>query len=205
MDIALFDFDGTLTSTDTFSRFLYFSSGPLRTAAGAIVLGPLLFGFKLGLVTGSQLRRASAAFCFRGREVEDVAACGRRYAQTFDTILRPVAMGRLHQHLAKGDRVAIVSASLAVYLRPWSEPLGVDLLCTELEECGGRHTGRFLCECFGEEKARLVRARYDLGSFENVYAYGDTADDHALLRLANKRYFGGQEVPLSVPVESLSQ
>jgi len=66
------------------------------------------------------------------------------------------------------------------------------------------HTGRFLDgDCSGEEKARRVRARYVLGEYERIYAYGDTAEDHALLRLASTRYFRGREVDPSVPVESL--
>jgi HAD superfamily hydrolase (TIGR01490 family) len=205
MDLALFDFDGTLTTTDTFSRFMYFSSGPARIALGTLVLGPLLVGFRSGLVSGRTLRRASAAFCFRGRAVEDVARLGRRYAQTFEPLLRPEAMARLRGHQAKGDRVAIVSASLSVYLVPWTEAQGVDLLCTELEERGGVHTGGFRgSDCAGEEKARRVRARYDLKSYATIYAYGDTHEDHPLLRLATKRYFCGRELDPTVPLESLT-
>ena len=100
MDLALFDFDGTLTTTDTFSRFMYFSSGPARIALGTVMVGPLLLGYRRGLVSGRTLRRASAAFCFRGRAAEDVARDGRRYAQTFGSILRPEAMERLRSHQA---------------------------------------------------------------------------------------------------------
>jgi hypothetical protein len=46
----------------------------------------------------------------------------------------------------------------------------------------------------GEEKARRIRERYDVGSYEVVYAYGDTKEDEAMLALAHKRVFRWQEV-----------
>jgi HAD superfamily phosphoserine phosphatase-like hydrolase len=116
-------------------------------------------------------------------------------------VVRPEAIDKLHFHLAKGDRVAIVSASLSTYLRPWSEPLGVDLLCSELGARHGLHTGGYEGkDCAGEEKARRVRAFYDLRSFDDIYAYGDTVEDHALLTLANHRYFRGNKLDSSMPV-----
>jgi phosphatidylglycerophosphatase C len=204
VDLALFDFDGTLTTKDTFKGFIYFSSGPVRTAVGSVALSPLVLGYRQGVVSGATLRRAAAAFCFRGRAVEDLDRHGRRYARTFDAILRPTALARLEWHRAKGDRIAIVSASLSTYLRPFAESRNVELISTELEARGGVHTGFFRGgDCSGEEKARRVRARYALDEFENIHAYGDTREDHALLRLANKRYFCGREVDPRVPVESL--
>lgn len=205
MDLALFDFDGTLTTKDTFRGFIYFSTGRLRTALGSVALAPLVIGYEHGVVPGSTLRRAAAAFCFRGRAEEDIARHGRRYALNFDAWLRLEAMSRLRWHQEKGDRVAVVSASLSAYLRPWTESVGVELISSELEARGGVHTGRLVDgDCSGEEKARRVRARYALGEYEHVYAYGDTREDHALLRLADRRYFRGREVAPGVPVESLA-
>ena len=203
VDLALFDFDGTLTTKDTFSGFIYGSSGRLRTTVGSVVLAPLVLGYRQGVVPGATLRRAAAAFCFRGRAVEDVERDGRRYARTFDAILRPTALARLDWHQKRGDRIVIVSASLSAYLRPFAESLGVELICTELDARGGVHTGFFRGgDCSAEEKARRVRERYALDEYETIHAYGDTREDHALLRLANKRYFCGREVDPSVPVES---
>jgi phosphatidylglycerophosphatase C len=205
-DLALFDFDGTLTTGDTFRPFIYFSSSRLRTLAGSVLLAPLLLGYRHGLVSGAQLRRAAISFCFRRRSVAEIADHGRRFAQTLDQVIRPEALARLRWHQAKGDQVAIVSASLSVYLRPWSEPLGVDLLCSELESKDGLHTGHHAgLDCSGEEKARRVRARYDLQSFDTIYAYGDTLEDQALLTLAHRRYFRWRELDSSVALDAALQ
>ena len=55
--------------------------------------------------------------------------------------------------------------------------------------------GRCLgADCTGAEKARRVAARYVLDSYSDIYAYGDTQEDLALLRLATKPHFRGHEV-----------
>ena len=38
MNIALFDFDGTVTFKDTFIPFIYFAASPRRIALGAVLL-----------------------------------------------------------------------------------------------------------------------------------------------------------------------
>lgn len=46
-----------------------------------------------------------------------------------------------------------------------------------------RLTGRYRDgDCCGEAKATRVSQRFALARFANVYAYGDSPEDHALLR-----------------------
>ena len=89
----------------------------------------------------------------------------------------------------------VVSASLDAYLVPWCRPLGLDLICTELEISDGRLTGRYVQgDCWGDEKVRRIRERLTLDDYDTVYAYGDTEDDRAMLDLADRKYFRWQEV-----------
>lgn len=104
-------------------------------------------------------------------------------------------LSKIRWHRAQGDDVAIVSASLAPYLRHWCERVGVERLSTELESRSGILTGRYVgADCAGPEKARRVRARFELAKYAIIYAYGDTAEDAQLLALAHQRFFRGREV-----------
>lgn len=196
MNLALFDFDGTITSADTFTPFVRFAAGRTRTILGTALLAPMILGYELGLVPAPQMRAAAAHVCFRGRREAEVQELGGRYSETMARVIRPEALDKIRWHLANGDVVVVVSASLAVYLRPWCAGLGLDLICTELEARAGTLTGRYADgDCTGGEKARRVLARYDLHQYSTVYAYGDTSEDSELLALANKRYLRWQELP----------
>jgi HAD superfamily hydrolase (TIGR01490 family) len=195
-NLALFDFDGTITSSDTFAPFIVYAGEPARIAIGRVVLAPLIVAYKLRMLSATRMRRSAAHFVFRGRREAEVREAGREYSRTrLAEVLRPHALERIRWHQAQGDEVVVVSASLDVYLSDWCRQLDVDLICTELEAQQGVLTGRYRNgDCSGPEKAKRVRERYDLQRFGVVYAYGDTREDDALLRLASKRFYRWREL-----------
>ena len=195
MNLALFDFDGTITSADTFTPFIRFVASPRRLLFGRLLLSPMVAGYRLGLVPGTTLRSAAARLCFFGRLEADILELGARYAETMHLVVRPAVLDKVRWHQAQGDTVVVVSASLAPYLRRWCDKLGVELICTELESAAGTLTGRYAGgDCSGQEKARRVRERYDLARYPVIYAYGDTSEDRELLGLAHRRYLNGVEL-----------
>jgi phosphatidylglycerophosphatase C len=196
MDLALFDFDGTITTGDTFRPFVSLAGGRTRLALGTALLGPMIIGYELGWVRASRMRAAAAYFCFRGRREQEMRELGARYAKTLPQRFRPEALARIRWHEQRGDTIVVVSASLRLYLEPLCKELQLDLICTELEQHGDILTGRYHgADCTGPEKARRVRAKFDFSRFATVYAYGDTLEDAELLDLATRRYFRFRELP----------
>jgi phosphatidylglycerophosphatase C len=195
-NLALFDFDGTITFKDSFTPFILYAVEPTRIAIGKVVLSPMIVAYKLGLVRTSLMRATVVGFGFRGKREADVRELGLSYArEKLSAITSPRALERIGWHKAQGDAVVVVSASLDVYLSEWCKEVGVDLICTELEARGGILTGRYRDgDCTGKEKARRVRERYDLRVYEVVYAYGDTKEDEAMLALAHKPFFQWREI-----------
>jgi len=194
MNLALFDFDGTITHADSFTPFVCFAVPRARVVLGALALAPLILGYKLGWISGTRMRSAIVRVGFWGRKRADVLALGAEYSRTrIAPLLRPEMLERIAWHRERGDTVVIVSASLAAYLRPWCNELGLELICSELELRGERLTGRYANgDCTAHEKARRVRERYELASYPVIYAYGDTAEDREMLGLAHERFFRGK-------------
>lgn len=195
MNLALFDFDGTITVADSFTPFIYLAASRTRTALGTLLLSPMILGYRLGLVPGTRMRAAVARVCFWRRRAAEVQALGVAYSRTLQRLVRPEALDKIRWHQQNGDVVVVVSASLGVYLRAWCEEHGLDLICTELEAEQGVLTGRYAGgDCTAGEKARRVLSRYDVSQYAVVYAYGDTIEDNELLGLASKRYLRWQEL-----------
>jgi HAD superfamily hydrolase (TIGR01490 family) len=194
--LALFDFDGTITVADTFTPFILRAVEPRRLALGKVALSPVVAAYKLRLLPATRMRRAIVAFGFRGRASAEVRAQGLEYSRShLPSVVRPRALERVQWHQTQEDEVAVVSASLDVYLSDWCQQLGVALICTELEERDGTLTGRYRGgDCTGAEKARRVRQRYDLQRFSSIFAYGDTPEDSAMLALADQRYYRSPEL-----------
>jgi phosphatidylglycerophosphatase C len=203
MDLALFDFDGTVTTKGTYPGFVRFAVRPRRKVVGGIILSPLIVGYRGGLVSDRAIRKALSRIGFWGEEPERLRWLGEQYAnEVLPKLIRPVAFEKIAWHKARGDRVVVVSASLDVYLQPWCRSLGVEVICTQLEVSDGRLTGRYVGgDCCGETKARRIRERYCLDDYETISAYGDTEEDRQMLEMANRKFFRWQEVR-SVPAVS---
>jgi phosphatidylglycerophosphatase C len=196
MDLALFDFDGTITTRGTYPEFVRFAARPARKIVGGVLLAPLILGYRVGFVSDRTVRAAISRVAFWRADPNRLKALGERFAtDVLPGTVRSEAFERIRWHQARGDRVVVVSAALDVYLEPWGLVHGVDVICTRLEVVGGRCTGRYVRgDCCGDEKARRARERYTLGEFEMVYAYGDTDEDQAMLAMADRPYYRWREV-----------
>jgi HAD superfamily hydrolase (TIGR01490 family) len=196
MNLALFDFDGTITKREMFGDFMQLVVPSRRFAIGRIALAPLIVGYKLGMVSGNRVRSRVVDFGLRGADQAHVEAMGERFSrEVLPAALRPQAVERINWHKAQGDTVVVVSGAFDLYLSHWCARHGLELLCSALESSDGVMTGRYEGEqCVGEEKARRVRERYDLAGYPVVYAYGDTHEDLDLLELADRRYYRWREV-----------
>lgn len=196
MNLALFDFDGTITHREMLPAFVRFAVPPARLRVWSWLLAPWVIGYRLGWVSGVSIRAMIARAGFRGMREADYRAAGERFARdALPPVLRPEAMARIDWHRARGDTVVVVSGAFDVYLVPWCRTHGLDLICSSLEVVDGALTGRYAgAQCVREEKARRVRERYDTAVFDEVYAYGDTPEDHALLAMAQHRWYRGEPV-----------
>jgi len=194
-DLALFDFDGTITFSDTFTPFLYFASHRAQILRQSLLLAPKILTYKLGLLPATRMRALAVGAAFRGRSETELRGLGETYAErVLPGVIRPHALERIRWHQQRGDRVVVVSASLAVYVRAWARPLELDVIATELSADRGVITGSYADgDCTGLEKARRVEAKYPLADYAKVYAYGDTSEDEALLALASERYYRWQK------------
>lgn len=196
MNLALFDFDGTITHCDTFTPFIKKAVTPRRLRLGGLLLLPSLLGYRLGLLSGTFVRKQVVYIGLKGMSNHQLQTLGETHAKTFlPQVIRKEAIDRIQWHLQAGDRVVVVSASLDLYLKPWCETMGVELICSQLEVKANVLTGRYdKKDCSGEEKVRRVTSLVQLTEYKTIYAYGDTKEDTALLGIADEKYFQWQKI-----------
>lgn len=196
MNIALFDFDGTLTDCDCFTAFIRFATPKWRLWPATLMVTPMFLLYKVGMLKTTRLRALMVWLAFAGRREDKVKRQGEIFAREYiPTHLRPKMLERLLNHVDQDDAVAMVSASLSVYLKPFCLETGIECLSSELASHNGRLTGRYVgSDCTAEQKVARVRSRFDLDHYATVYAYGDTPEDDAMLALADVKFYQGREV-----------
>lgn len=191
MAIAIFDFDGTIISRDSLPDFLIRTCGwkvfLLRLPWIVLLKGAALTGF---LSTHRAKELVISSF-LRGMRTDEFRQACLEYASRIPAFVYPAALDEIRRHQEKGNKIAIISASVPDWIRPWAQTIGIRLVeGTELEVKGQMLTGRFSTpNCKGSEKVRRLRRLYPDFASETLYVYGDSSGDKELLALANVPYY----------------
>ena len=202
-----FDFDGTLTTSDTLLEFIRYAKGTGRFLIVFLMYSPLLVLMKLHLFPNWKAKQLIFAHLFAGMRIEKFDALCRDFAEEYQHLLRPKGVTLVHEALVAGAQVFIVSASIDNWVRPFFKVRGLDgvrVLGTQIEVIDGRLTGKFKSNnCYGEEKvhritealsaptstsspasaAPFVRSQYE------IEAFGDSRGDKEMLTFADKGHY----------------
>ena len=210
--IYCFDFDGTLTTSDTLLEFIKYAKGTGRFLMVFLMYSPLLVLMKLHLYPNWKAKQQIFAHLFAGMRIEKFDALCRGFAEESQHLLRPKGITLVHEALVAGAKVFIVSASIDNWVRPFFKVRGLDgvrVLGTQIEVIDGRLTGKFKSNnCYGEEKvhritealsaspsatspastfspasASFVRSQYE------IEAFGDSRGDKEMLAFADKGHY----------------
>ena len=189
-DLALFDFDGTITRRDTLLDFMMFVRGRCGAAGIFMRLTPAAVAFLLKRISNQTFKENFLALAFRGFDETLLREKGRCYLNRLQSLIRPGALDRLEWHRRQGHRIVIVSASADLWLSAWCHDQKVDLICSSLEFVEGRCTGRLKgSNCRGAEKVRRIRMELDLSAHGKTYAYGDSSGDTEMLDFADESHY----------------
>ena len=74
MRIAIFDFDGTVTTKDTLLEFIKFVRGPVSFYAGFLRYAPQLLAYKLGLYPNWKVKQQIFSHFFHQKKRERLDA-----------------------------------------------------------------------------------------------------------------------------------
>ncbi len=189
--LALFDFDGTITTRDSFIDFFEYHSGFFKFWLLAVATFPFSLGKVFGFVDPKFLKEIFLLRFIKGKNVEELNDFSLKYTkEKLPGILKKSALDEIARHKAEGNDIALVSASPTLWLSHFAKMNGMELISTRLEVKDGCYTGKIVGKnCIGAEKVRRIKEKYDISSYDEIYAYGDTKGDKEMLEIAHKKHF----------------
>lgn len=187
--VAVFDFDGTITTKDTLLEFIIFACGRWKFIVGFLLHAPWLCLMVLRLYPNWKCKERIFSWFFKGMRYDSFVELGRLFANRTDDMLRQETVGLVNMHLKEGATVYVISASIEEWVRPTCMKLGItDVIGTKIEvNSKGVLTGKFLTpNCYGQEKVRrLLEVEPQRDEFY-LCAYGDSRGDKEMLDFADK-------------------
>ena len=187
--LVVFDLDHTLTRSDTYVAFLMrvLRARPQKLMRSwRLVVAVALH--KLGIRDNTWLKCLFLRTICGGCEREFIESIAANLADSVvANKIKPGAATSLRAHQARGDRVALATASLDIYVAAIANRLNIaplDVLSTRTEWCGDRLTGSLSSpNLYGQAKADAVAAWVrGLGRNRVDVAYSDHHSDLPLLR-----------------------
>lgn len=192
-----FDFDGTLTTSDTMLELIKFAHGKGGLLRGLLANAFWLVLMKLHFYPNWKSKEKVLAWFFGGMEVEDFKAICQVFAMRCHTLIRPSAIAEITGLMSKGDMVVVVSASADDWVRPMLEkvfPHVPALLSTRLEVVGDKISGRISGNnCHGQEKVERIKQYLKANGISRndcyIYAYGDSKGDKEMMEYADESFY----------------
>ena len=190
--IAFFDFDGTLIKKDSFLSFIIFSKGYLNFFLAGVWFTPQviiagIFGFDKGKV-----KERWFSYHFKGVNKEAVNKLGDSFSKHLQDsgAVRMELLSIVKDLQNKGIECIIVSASLDIWIKPFSKSYEMAYICTQAEYINNRLSGKFLGKnCNGEQIKIRINENYKLEEYDRIIVYGDSSGDKEMMSLANEKYW----------------
>lgn len=189
--IAFFDFDGTITTSDTMLELIKFHFGSFRFYSGLLMISATLIGLKSGMVSRQQAKEKLLNHFFGGMAIASFEnICKTFSASRLPQLIRKEALDKISQLKNEGTTIVVVTASASDWVKYWCADNSLPYLATELEKAEGKLTGKLKGRnCNEAEKVNRIKASYSLDDYDEIESYGDSSGDKAMLAIATQPYF----------------
>lgn len=190
--VAVFDFDGTLTTKDTFVEFIKYACGAWKFFFGFLLYSPLLVLMKLRLYPNWKCKQKVFSFFFKGMDHNEFRRYCDQFSEKIEEIKNPAVFAVFLQHISEGTDVYVVSASVDEWIIPFCNKYGVkDVIGTKAEtDSTGMLTGRFsTLNCYGQEKVNRFKETEPERDVYTLFAYGDSRGDKEMIEFADNGFW----------------
>lgn len=185
-----FDFDGTLTRKDTMILFLKFVN-PSKLRMQFLRHIPLFVLLKLKLANAEKVKQSLISSVIGGMQEKKIKENADAFFEKYyPSLIRQNALDFLESIDKEKTEMLLVTASLDIWARPFSEKFGMQLVSTKAEIQNGVFTGKFSTpNCNGKEKVVRIQEEIKNKKFDKRIAFGDTEGDRAMLAWADEGHF----------------
>lgn len=190
--IIAFDFDGTITTKDTFALFLRYWAGTLKWAFNIFLLLPIFALYGLGIIDRNVVKKKVVRRFFKNASEQEFLAKAKAFAENvIPNLIRDGALQTLKDKNKPPYTLYIVSASISPYLQFWAKNNNIDhVIATNLIVVNGRLTGDLDGEnCWGPGKMAKISSLLAETPYVIEEAYGDSRGDREMLDAAHVSFW----------------
>jgi len=190
--LAIFDFDGTISTKDSTKEFLKYNYGIIKFLYGYYFIFSInLVLCLIGIGSFAKLKKKRIKFFFQKKDSNLlIKKSNSFYKSSFQNFLKKDALKRLKWHSKNKHKIVILSASLDIILNQWCKDNKYLLITNKLQIKNNKFTGCFNeDDCSGNQKVNMLLNHLNIDDYVLTYGYGDTKADIPFLNIVDKKYY----------------
>ena len=190
MKLYLFDFDGTISKSDSMFEFLKMIHTFPSFYFLLIKSFPILIQYKFNLINKNEFKSNFLMLFLSNFSKSYLENKARKFAEIYYSKLKKDAINYINElKKDKNNEITIVSASLDIWIKPISEKLGVKYISTFSKYKNNFFSGIKGENCWGNEKVLRINKIYKKEDYDEIFAFGDSMGDKQMLDFATYKRF----------------
>jgi HAD superfamily phosphoserine phosphatase-like hydrolase len=147
-----------------------------------------LLGYKIGIFSLEALKAARVRIFLGHLSEKELENLSHKFTE--DVLKKNVykkALSRISWHQKERHDIYVVSASFDFCIQKWCKEMAIGLLTNKFNF----ETGKLMApDCNFDEKVNRIKSEIPgFNQYEEIFAYGDTDGDTAMLNIADNKFF----------------
>ena len=190
MKLHLFDFDGTISNSDSMFEFLKMIYNKSSFYFLIIKSLPIFIKYHLGIISKDNFKEMFLINFLSKFSKNFLTLNAKIFVKNYEGNLKKSALKYIKNlKKDKENEITIVSASLDIWITPIAKNLGINPISTVSNFNNNSFSGIKGKNCWGKEKVSRIQTIYDLKEYSEIYAYGDSSGDFEMLKIANHKMY----------------
>ena len=190
MKLYLFDFDGTISKTDSMFDFLRSIHSTRNYYMLLLKSLPIYVKYKFKIINKDEFKSCFLVLFLSNFSESYIKKKANEFANFYYHKLNKKALNLINQLMEeKNNEITIVTASLDIWIKPISAKLGLKYISSKAKFTNKLFQGISGKNCWGEEKVRRIKSIYNREDFNEIHAFGDSKGDKEMLNFADFKWY----------------
>ncbi|AFH50183.1 Phosphoserine phosphatase [Ignavibacterium album JCM 16511] len=191
MKLFAFDFDKTITITDTILPLCKFLSKRFNSSLSFYLIQLLFAVYRIKLISSKKFKESVIKYLLKNKNsVEIENAILDFYKLNYEKLFNSVIINLIEEEKKAGNRIIIVTSNLDLFVYPIKKLLPVDeVFGTKVKIVNELVYDSIEGEnCSGNEKSRVIQEYKSNQQFDKVISYGDSSGDFEMLKSSDESF-----------------
>ncbi|GIV46005.1 MAG: protein CicA [Ignavibacterium sp.] len=191
MNLLAFDFDKTVTISDTILPLCSYFSRQIKSSNTFFIIQIYYIIYRFGLISSKRFKEITIKHLLKNKSTEEIENLVTEfYSLNFRKLFNPEIFNLINEQHNSGNKIIIVTSNLDLFIKPVMKLLPVDeVFGTRVKVTNGNVVGIIEGEnCSGNLKVEAIKKYTSKFRFDKIISYGDSPGDFEMFKFSDESF-----------------